>query len=146
MNRMTKTKYFVKVIDIRFYSETEISALQKCQGRTKVVNLIEEIKKENEVFIITELLSGGELLQRIKEHTRFTESLAKRYFKQIVDGTAYIHSKNIVHRDLKPENIIFASKNADDLRIVDFGFARRPSIEGEIGSVAYTLNYAAPEA
>jgi serine/threonine protein kinase len=50
-----------------------------------------------------ELLKGGELLQRIRDHKHFTESQAARLWNKLVNGVSHMHSKGIVHRDLKPE-------------------------------------------
>lgn len=42
----------------------------------------------------------------IKNHGRLTESQARIYFKQILQGIDYIHGLGVAHRDLKPENIL----------------------------------------
>ena len=73
-----------------------------------------------------ELLSGGELFDRIKQKVHFTELEASSIMKSLVSAIQYMHSQGIVHRDLKPENILFSdsSENAK-VKIVDFGFARK---------------------
>jgi len=50
-------------------------------------------------------------------------------FSQIVDGIAYIHSKNIIHRDLKPSNI-FASEDGKCIKIGDFGLSKQLAHQG----------------
>lgn len=54
-------------------------------------------------YIVMELLKGGELLQRIRKHERFTEAQASVIMRNLVLAVHYMHRKGIVHRDLKPE-------------------------------------------
>eukprot|EP00750_Incisomonas_marina_P023283 INCI5025.8.p1 GENE.INCI5025.8~~INCI5025.8.p1 ORF type:complete len:1127 (+),score=194.06 INCI5025.8:185-3565(+) len=80
---------------------------------------------------------------------RFEE--VKRIAKEIVDGGAFLHSRQIVHRDLKPENILLAGDAS--VRIGDFGVssqsravaARRLATEDSLVAAAGTLEYMAPE-
>ena len=55
-----------------------------------------------------ELLEGGELLNRIRQHNRFTEEKAASIMNSLVSAVNEMHSINIVHRDLKPEVSIFS--------------------------------------
>lgn len=52
---------------------------------------------------MTELLKGGELLERIRKSEHFTEHRAALIWKKLLSGVQHVHSKGIVHRDLKPE-------------------------------------------
>ena len=68
-------------------------------------------------------------------------------FNQILQGVAYLHSKNIVHRDLKLENLMFDFR--DDIRslkILDYGFSK---VTQGVGDVLSTFcgspQYVAPE-
>ena len=47
---------------------------------------------------------------------------AKKYFKQLLEGLKYLHSKKIIHRDLKPQNMLITEN--DEIKICDFGLAR----------------------
>jgi serine/threonine-protein kinase HSL1, negative regulator of Swe1 kinase len=76
-------------------------------------------KKVN--FIALELCQGGELFDFIAYGGPFSEGAAAYYFRQLMEGLSYCHSKNICHRDLKPENLLLDSKY--NLKIADFGFA-----------------------
>lgn len=138
----TKQSYAVKIMRAKCIIDDEIKTLSACQGHTNIVNIIDVLRDEAYVYIVMELLEGGELLQRIKECANFSEAQASTYFRQIVMAVNHMHNKNIVHRDLKPENIIFVKKDSDILKIVDFGFAKE---DGGLTSPCYTLNYAAPE-
>ncbi|OTF72657.1 hypothetical protein BLA29_010587 [Euroglyphus maynei] len=68
------------------------------------------------MFIVLELLPGGELLSRIRQSTnrRFTERQALIVFRQLVSAVQYLHSRGIVHRDLKPEVCFISIQSKDD--------------------------------
>ena len=75
---------------------------------------------------ISRYLTGGELLEKIKSLSFFSEKLAAESMKQILSAIQYCHSKKIVHRDLKPENILFDTKEeSSTIKIIDFGTSRR---------------------
>lgn len=122
----------------------EIDALNKCQGHERIVQLEEKMEDDRYTYLVFELLNGGELFSRIRDHNLLTEATAKLYFRQLVEGVQYIHQKNFVHRDLKPENIMFVDRQEDSqLKIIDFGYARRKNSEETLK--CFTLDYAAPE-
>ena len=81
-------------------------------------------------YIITELLTGGELYEAILKFQKFNEKKAAYIMKQILSAVNYLHSKGIVHRDIKPENILVQNNdkkknknNIDEIHIklIDFG-------------------------
>lgn len=54
-------------------------------------------------YIVTELLSGGELLDRVWRKKNFSEMEAASVMRQLVSALSFMHQRGIVHRDLKPE-------------------------------------------
>ncbi|XP_065282718.1 testis-specific serine/threonine-protein kinase 1-like isoform X5 [Dermacentor albipictus] len=82
----------------------------------------EIIDLPSKVFIIMELATGGDLLDKILKVKRFKEKRAYKYFMQMASALAYLHYKDIAHRDLKCENILFTSTNR--VKLADFSFAR----------------------
>lgn len=98
------------------------------------------------ICIALELATGGELFDYVALTGRYTEELARFYFKQLIDGLDYVHQKGITHRDLKPENVLYDA--AFNLKIADFGFAA--PVAGRDGSgwsrtKLGTESYMAPE-
>lgn len=144
MDKTTRQRYAVKVVYAKHDVSREVEALRACQGHPNIVNVHEVLRDEQHTYLVMELLSGGELFERIRECRRFTEKEAALFFKQIVQAVHHMHLKNIAHRDLKAENIIFTSRNSTELKLVDFGFAKQNSNSG-MTTPCFTLDYAAPE-
>ena len=59
-----------------------------------------------------EYAEGGELFDKLVPDIGMPEAQAKFYFKQLVNGVAYLHKKFIGHRDLKPENLLLTRGTA----------------------------------
>lgn len=107
-----------------------------------IVKIYEYFETEHHIFIVMELLEGGELFERIQNEKTFDEKAAKKIIKEILEAINYLHIKNIVHRDIKPENILF-SKNGV-LKIADFGTSKF-FIKSKMKNTHGTPYYIAPE-
>ena len=70
-----------------------------------------------------ELLTGGELFDRIVKKGNYTEKEACIIITKILTALTYLHSLGIMHRDLKPENLILRNENFFEVVIADFGLA-----------------------
>ncbi|CAB3410761.1 unnamed protein product [Caenorhabditis bovis] len=150
--------FAVKIVSQKFATQAQREAriLEMVQGHRNIVKLIDVHSDALHYYLVMELLTGDELLGRIRKLERFTEMEASDIMMQLVSAVKYLHDKKIVHRDLKPENILFEnSEPSARLRLVDFGFARLlpNSMEQQLKSVqvyrkmtpCFTLQYAAPE-
>ena len=109
------------------------------------VKLIEIFDEETHIYLVLELLAGGELFDRIVEKESYSEKEASDTIRPIVDSIRYCHSMGIVHRDLKPENLLYESEDEHSgIKITDFGLAR--FVMNELATTACgTPNYVAPE-
>ena len=75
-----------------------------------IVTMIEWFEDKKYVFLVFELVRGGELFDGIVENHHYSEKDAARIARGIVQAVYFLHSKGIIHRDLKPENILFTDK------------------------------------
>ncbi|XP_072177574.1 calcium/calmodulin-dependent protein kinase type 1D-like [Diadema setosum] len=124
--------------------ENEIAILKQID-HPNIVALLDIFEDKMHVYLVIELVSGGELFDRIVTKGNYTEKDASGIVRQILEATTYIHSKGIVHRDLKPENLLFYSPDEDSkIMISDFGLSK---IEGQEGmsTACGTPGYVAPE-
>lgn len=124
--------------------ETEIAILRQLE-HPHIVELKEVVVASQETFIVMELLSGGELFNRIVEQGRFSEEQAAGLFAQILLSMEYLHSLNIVHRDVKPENILYLSPGSTDIKLIDFGYAGIWAADKQLTGLCGTPDYVAPE-
>lgn len=120
----------------------EISIMKLLQHHPNVVKLYEVMESESYVYIVLELVTGGELFDKIIKAKKFEEDVARRYFQQIISGLDYCHTNGVAHRDLKPENVLLDSQ--DNVKISDFGLSALTDVSGEKAlktSCGYVFHY-----
>jgi serine/threonine protein kinase len=135
-NKETGEKVAIKIIEPKdndderiIRSEIEILGKLDHPNIIRLIEIFEQskvvLKGTKKMYIVMELVTGGELFDRIVEQKTFKESEARDVFKVMLEALVYMHSHGVVHRDLKPENILFASKDPKSLiKIADFGLAK----------------------
>jgi len=112
-----------------------------------VVKLFDVFISPNKaIYLVMELIKGGDLFDRIVERERYTEMQARRLFRRILTAVHYLHEeRGIVHRDLKPENILVVDRRSDvNIKLTDFGLAKNMTAEG-LKTFCGTPQYFAPE-
>jgi calcium-dependent protein kinase len=87
------------------------------------MQLYEVFESENSLYIVVELLEGGQLYDKVKAKYKFKAHECKLVIYSILQGLREMHSKRIMHRDLKPENLIFRAEGSWECVIADFGLA-----------------------
>ena len=118
----------------------EISILMSLQ-HPNILTMKEYFEENNQVFLVTELLSGGELLPAVAGYPGYSEAHARICFAQILDGLSYLHTQGITHRDINSDNILLAGlQDINHIKIIDFGAAKTANspITSHIGSPFYT--------
>ena len=107
--------------------------------------LIFSFQDKDYVYMIHDLMSGGDLRYWYTQKKIFNEKECKFLVVCIILALEYLHTNKIIHRDLKPENIIF-DKNGY-IHIVDFGIAKMLNNEPEekVIHISGTPGYMAPE-
>ncbi|XP_071520353.1 calcium/calmodulin-dependent protein kinase type 1 isoform X1 [Panulirus ornatus] len=92
-----------------------------------------------------ELVTGGELFDRIVEKGSYTEKDAADLIRQVLEAVDYMHDQGVVHRDLKPENLLYFSQDEDSkIMISDFGLSKMED-SGIMATACGTPGYVAPE-
>eukprot|EP00049_Salpingoeca_infusionum_P005596 m.94157 g.94157 ORF g.94157 m.94157 type:complete len:341 (+) comp13016_c0_seq2:641-1663(+) len=113
-----------------------------------VLRLYESVYEADMSYLVTDLLSGGELFDQILDRGSYTERDAAAVLFQVLDAISYLHRHNIVHRDLKPENLLCAAPPGDEapqIVISDFGLARKLADGQTLDKSCGTPGYVAPE-
>uniref|UniRef100_A0A5F9DMD8 non-specific serine/threonine protein kinase n=1 Tax=Oryctolagus cuniculus TaxID=9986 RepID=A0A5F9DMD8_RABIT len=149
VHKATDAEYAVKIIDKskRDPSE-EIEILLRYGQHPNIITLKDVYDDGKFVYLVTELMRGGELLDRILRQRCFSEREASGVLCTITKTMDYLHSQGVVHRDLKPSNILYVDESGDpeSIRICDFGFAKQLRAEnGLLMTPCYTANFVAPE-
>uniref|UniRef100_A0A671WU12 Serine/threonine-protein kinase DCLK2 n=1 Tax=Sparus aurata TaxID=8175 RepID=A0A671WU12_SPAAU len=124
--------------------QNEVAILRRVK-HPNIVLLIEEMDTYNELYLVMELVKGGDLFDAITSANRYTERDASGMLYNLANAIKYLHSLNIVHRDIKPENLL-VYEHADgskSLKLGDFGLAT--VVDGPLYTVCGTPTYVAPE-
>lgn len=158
MNKENGNHYACKIIDKQMIEErfqgmmeqfhTEIEALRSLH-HPSIIELSDVYISEEKIFIIMELMEGGELFDYVVQKGTLTEDEASNIVRKVTSAIVYMHSQNIVHRDLKPENLLLCrkpknSQDSVDVKIIDFGLSKcmtEPVAQSFLG----TRGYLAPE-
>jgi len=124
----------------------EVEIMHKI-SHTNCVTLFEMFETKTKLYMVMELLTGGELFDRIVAKGSYSEKEASIVIKSIASAIEYLHKSGVVHRDLKPENLIYLNKTDDSpIKITDFGLAKfRANQNVDMHTACGTPGYVAPE-
>ncbi|XP_069022892.1 serine/threonine-protein kinase DCLK2 isoform X2 [Embiotoca jacksoni] len=150
VERSTGKEFALKIIDKAKCSgkehliESEVAVLRKVK-HPNIIMLIEEVDTPPELYLVMELVKGGDLFDAITSSAKYTERDAGIMVYNLAGALKYLHSMNIVHRDIKPENLLVFEypDGTKSLKLGDFGLAT--VVEGPLYTVCGTPTYVAPE-
>uniref|UniRef100_A0A8C1GBR5 Serine/threonine-protein kinase DCLK2 n=1 Tax=Cyprinus carpio TaxID=7962 RepID=A0A8C1GBR5_CYPCA len=124
--------------------ESEVAVLRRVK-HPNIIMLIEEVDTPTELYLVMELVKGGDLFDSITSSTKYTERDASVMVFNLAAALKYLHRMCIVHRDIKPENLLVCEypNGTKSLKLGDFGLAT--VVEGPLYTVCGTPTYVAPE-
>ena len=112
----------------------------QCLGR--------HLTDDGKMYVVMELVTGGELFQHLIKHGKMTDDTARKLFRQLISALSCCHGLNICHRDIKPENVMLDEEG--NLKLGDFGYAQwmhciSDQTPGWVETSCGSPHYAAPE-
>lgn len=137
-NKKTGEEFACKIINCQLIEErfsgmmaqfqTEIQALKSLR-HDSIIRLYDVYMTDEKIYIIMEMMEGGELFDYVVQKGTLTEEEASKIVRKVTSAVAYMHSMNFIHRDLKPENLLLKQKPRTpyddiDVKIIDFGLSK----------------------
>eukprot|EP00439_Symbiodinium_sp_Y106_P009534 s1409_g1.t1 len=152
VRKSTGVEYAIKMIFRDKWPDIDVLnreiRIMKSLDHPNILKLIDVFEDQRFIYLVMELCSGGELLDRIITLGHLTETLASSLMAQILRAICYVHAQGVAHRDLKLDNFLIAEGDATQLedstvKLGDFGLAKYTGqgLKTPVGAVSY----AAPE-
>ncbi|KAL5631199.1 hypothetical protein ACGC1H_006890 [Rhizoctonia solani] len=124
--------------------EREI-AIMKEFDHPHICKLVAHFEDESTIWLILELISGGDLLEAVINENGLSEEETRQLATEMCLAMEYSHSKGVTHRDLKPENILLTDTVPRHAKIADFGLAKAVDSGTFLKTFCGTPTYLAPE-
>nr|XP_058136052.1 myosin light chain kinase 3 isoform X2 [Dasypus novemcinctus] len=138
-----------KIIKVKSTKDRDVKNEINVMNQLSHMNLIQlydAFESKNSFTLIMEYVDGGELFDRITDDKHhLTELDVILFTKQICEGVHYLHQHYILHLDLKPENILCVNQTGHQVKIIDFGLARRYKPREKLKVNFGTPEFLAPE-
>ncbi|XP_076445984.1 serine/threonine-protein kinase DCLK1-like [Babylonia areolata] len=150
VDKTTGRHYALKIIDKSKCKgkeqavASEVSILRRVK-HPNIVQLVEDLDRPDALYLVMDLVKGGDLFEAISSATQYTERDASGMVYNLVSALKYLHGMAIVHRDVKPENILVCDHGdgSQSLMLGDFGLATE--VDDVLYTVCGTPTYVAPE-
>jgi len=152
INKQDGSKVAVKCIDKKTATaeadakrlQTEVEILKRVH-HPNIVGLKDMFETSEKLYLVMELVTGGELFDKIVEKGQYTEKDASVIVQKMLLAVEYLHSINIAHRDLKPENLLLRENDDTSVMLSDFGLSKIVGDATMMETACGTPYYVAPE-
>lgn len=111
----------------------------------RLLRLQDFFQTTTEMILVMELVTGGELFEKVVEDEFISEIEVSHYMKQIAEGVQHMHQREVLHLDLKPENIMIIRPDSKQIKLIDFGLARKYNPKENLKVMFGTPEFVAPE-
>eukprot|EP01133_Synstelium_polycarpum_P014986 gene14986-17722_t len=148
-HRSSGERVAIKSIKTRFIKNKllmrEIEIMKKVGDHPNILKLYEVYETKRHLHLVLELVTGGELFDKIVHRGEYSEQDASKIMRQIVSAVGHLHANGIAHRDLKPQNLLCAGLEGDDIRVADFGLSKIFGDGDRLETCCGSPEYVAPE-
>jgi len=168
-DRSNKDSFAIKIITKVKLSEEDAVALKdeisilKSLKHNNIIQLYDVYDEKQFYYLVTEKMVGGELFDRIVQKSYYNEKEARDTALVLFQAINFCHQNQIAHRDLKPENLLLLvsligafvaafsryclqnNESDTNIKIADFGFAKRCPKPNSLQTQCGTPGYVAPE-
>jgi len=153
--RVVQHKENKKLFALKYINKEKCIKMHAVQNIIQERNLLEEINNpficnlryafqdDENMFMVIDLMLGGDLRFHLNRMQTMTEEMVKFYVMEVSSGLAYLHGKHIVHRDLKPDNVLLSESG--HAHLTDFNIAVHFQEDQPLKAVAGSMAYMAPE-
>jgi len=124
--------------------QTEVEILKRVK-HPNIVGLKDMFETSEKLYLVMELVTGGELFDKIVEKGQYTEKDASVIVAKMLAAVEYLHKNGIAHRDLKPENLLLKEGEDTGVMLSDFGLSKIVGEESMMETACGTPYYVAPE-
>ncbi|XP_034942777.1 obscurin isoform X3 [Chelonus insularis] len=148
VERATGKNYAAKVMhgrgELKPFMLNELNAMNHLNHR-KLLRVHDAYETDRSLSLVMELAAGGELVDSLTKQPFYTESEIAGYIRQILLGLEHMHNESWAHLSLTLGDLLISHPGGDDLKIGDFGLARRISY-GKLMTLVYGMpEFVAPE-
>uniref|UniRef100_A0A0A9VUL5 Muscle M-line assembly protein unc-89 n=1 Tax=Lygus hesperus TaxID=30085 RepID=A0A0A9VUL5_LYGHE len=128
VERSTGRNFAAKVMhgrgELKSFMHNELEIMNVLNSH-KIIRVHDAFETLTNVTLIIELAAGGEILDAITRQPYTTESEIASYIRQLLVALDYLHDQNIAHLCITPGDLLVSHPGGDDLRLADYGLARR---------------------